>query len=226
MRFLVIEDEKRMALLLKKALEEKNHSVVTAFAGEEGLFAAQQGGFDAIVLDLMLPGLNGFEIARELRNSENRTPVLVLTARDGVGDIVKALDLGVDDYLTKPFALAEFMARLRAVARRGPADHRPQLRISDLVLDPASGQVSRSNKPITLTKTEYALLEFLMRRPGRVLSRNNIIEGVWGNGSDIEDNTLEAFIKRLRTKIDNDYELKLIQTVRGFGYRLQGSSGS
>jgi len=139
---------------------------------------------------------------------------------------VKALDLGVDDYLTKPFALAEFMARLRAVARRGPADHKPQLRIGDLVLDPASGQVSRSNRAITLTKTEYALLEFLMRRPGRVLSRDNIIEGVWGNGSEIEDNTLEAFIKRLRAKIDSDYDLKLIQTVRGFGYRMQGNPGS
>jgi DNA-binding response OmpR family regulator len=226
MRFLIIEDEKRMALLLKKALEEKNHSVVLVFAGDEGLLTAQQGGFDAIVLDLMLPGRNGFEIARDLRASEDRTPVLVLTARDAVADIVKALDLGVDDYLTKPFALAEFMARLRAVARRGPADHKPRLRVGDLVLDPASGQVSRSDKPIALTRTEYALLEFLMRRPGRVLSRDHIIEGVWGNGSDIEDNTLEAFIMRLRAKIDNEYELKLIQTVRGFGYRMQGNSGS
>lgn len=212
-----------MALLLRKALEEKNHFVVVALAGDEGLFAARQGGFDAIVLDLMLPVMNGFEIARQLRASENRTPVLVLTARDAVGDIVKALDLGVDDYLTKPFALAEFMARLRAVARRGPADHRPQLRIGDLVLDPASGEVSRSDKLIALTKTEYALLEFLMRRPGRVLSRNVIIEGVWGNANDIEDNTLEAFIKRLRAKIDNEYELKLIHTIRGFGYRMQGN---
>ncbi|HEY1946035.1 MAG TPA: response regulator transcription factor [Bryobacteraceae bacterium] len=226
LRFLIIEDEKRMALLLKKALEEKNHSVIVAFAGDEGLFAAKQGAFDAIVLDLMLPAMNGFEVARELRASENRTPVLVLTARDGVADIVKALDLGVDDYLTKPFALAEFMARLRAVARRGPADHNPQLRVGDLVLDPASGQVSRSNKAVTLTKTEYALLEFLMRRPGRILSRDTIIEGVWGNGSDIEDNTLEALIKRVRAKIDNDYDVKLIQTVRGFGYRMLGNSGS
>lgn len=226
MRFLIIEDEKRMALLLKKALEEKNHSVTVAFAGDEGLFVAQQGGFDAIVLDLMLPAMNGFEIARELRAAENRTPVLVLTARDSVADIVKALDLGVDDYLTKPFALAEFMARLRAVARRGPADHKPQLRIADLVLDPASGQVSRSNRAVTLTKTEYTLLEFLMRRPGRILSRDTIIEAVWGNASDIEDNTLEALIKRLRAKIDNDYDVKLIQTVRGFGYRMLGNSES
>ncbi len=215
-----------MALLLKKALEEKNHSAVTAFTGPDGLFAAQQSNFDVIVLDLMLPGVDGFEIARTLRGSGDRTPVLVLTARDAVPDIVHALDLGVDDYLTKPFALAEFMARLRAVARRGPADRGPRLTAADLVLDPASGQVSRSDKVIALTRTEYALLEFLMRRPGRVLSRNTLIEGVWGNESDIEDNTLEAFIKRLRAKIDNDYELKLIRTVRGFGYRLQGNSVS
>jgi DNA-binding response OmpR family regulator len=213
-----------MALLLKKALEEKNHSAVAVFTGDDGLFAAQQNTFDVIVLDLMLPGLNGFEVAKELRESGNRTPVLVLTARDTVADIVKALDLGVDDYLTKPFALAEFMARLRAAARRGPADHKPQLKIADLLLDPASGHVSRAKKPITLTKTEYSLLEFLMRRPGRILSRTSIIEGVWGTTSDIEDNTLEAFIKRLRMKIDNDYEVKLIQTVRGFGYRMQGNS--
>ena len=158
MRFLIIEDEKRMALLLKKALEERNHSVTVVFAGDEGLFAAQQGEFDAIVLDLMLPAMNGFEIARELRASGNRTPVLVLTARDAVADIVKALDLGVDDYLTKPFALAEFLARLRSVTRRGPADHNPQLRISDLVLDPASGQVSRAGNAITLTSQGFALI--------------------------------------------------------------------
>jgi len=224
MRVLIVEDEKRMALLLKKALEEKNHSAVTAFAGQDGLFAAQQNDFDVIVLDLMLPGLDGFEVARKLRGSGDKTPVLVLTARDAVADIVKALDLGVDDYLTKPFALAEFMARLRAVARRGPADREPRLIVADLVLDPASGQVSRSDRVIALTKTEYSLLEFLMRRRGRVLSRNAIIEGVWGSESDIEDNPLEAFIKRLRAKIDNDYDLKLVQTVRGFGYRLQGGS--
>jgi DNA-binding response OmpR family regulator len=224
LRVLIVEDEKRMALLLKKALEEKNHLAVTAFTGPDGLFAAQQNNFDAIVLDLMLPGLNGFEVAKKLRSSGDKTPVLVLTARDAVADIVKALDLGVDDYLTKPFALAEFMARLRAVARRGPADREPLLRVADLVLDPASGQASRSDKVIALTRTEYSLLEFLMRRPERVLSRNAIIEGVWGNDSEIEDNTLEAFIMRLRAKIDSEYDLKLIQTVRGFGYRLHGGS--
>jgi DNA-binding response OmpR family regulator len=225
MRVLIIEDEKRMALLLKKALEEKNHSAVTAFNGQEGLSTAQESNFDAIVLDLMLPGLDGFEVARNLRASGDKTPILVLTARDAVADIVKGLDLGVDDYLTKPFALAEFMARIRAVARRGPADREPRLRVADLVLDPASGEVSRSDRAITLTKTEYSLLEFLMRRAGRVLSRNAIIEAVWGHNTDIEDNTLEAYVKRLRAKIDNGHELKLIQTVRGFGYRMQDEQG-
>jgi two-component system response regulator MprA len=223
-RVLIIEDEKRMALLLKKALEEKNHSALTAFTGPDGLSAAQESNFDAIVLDLMLPGLDGFELIRRLRSGGDKTPILVLTARDAVADIVTGLDLGVDDYLTKPFALAEFTARLRAVARRGPADHEPRLKIADLILDPASGEVSRSDRAITLTKTEYLLLEFMMRRPGRVLSRDAIIEAVWGSGSDIEDNTLEAYIKRLRAKVDSDFEMKLIQTVRGFGYRLQNAS--
>ena len=213
-----------MALLLKKALEEKNHSAFTAFTGLDGLSAAQESNFDAIVLDLMLPGLDGFELIRKLRGCGDKTPILVLTARDAIADIVTGLDLGVDDYLTKPFALAEFMARLRAVARRGPADREPRLRVADLMLDPASGEVSRSDRVIPLTKTEYSLLEFMMRRSGRVLSRDAIIEGVWGSASDIEDNTLEAYIKRLRAKIDSDCELKLIQTVRGFGYRLQNGS--
>lgn len=224
MRALIIEDEKRMALLLKKALEEKNHSAVTAFTGNDGLSTAQESNFDVIVLDLMLPGLDGFEIVRKLREAGDKTPILVLTARDAVTDIVEGLDLGVDDYLTKPFALAEFMARLRAVARRGPADREPRLRVADLVLDPASGEVYRSDRVIALTRTEYSLLEFLMRRPGRVLTRDAIIQGVWGHSTDIEDNTLEAYIMRLRAKVDTGYELKLIQTVRGFGYRLQNGS--
>jgi DNA-binding response OmpR family regulator len=213
-----------MALLLKKALEEKNHSAVTAFTGNDGLSTAQESNFDVIVLDLMLPGLDGFEIVRKLREAGDKTPILVLTARDAVTDIVEGLDLGVDDYLTKPFALAEFMARLRAVARRGPADREPRLRVADLVLDPASGEVYRSDRVIALTRTEYSLLEFLMRRPGRVLTRDAIIQGVWGHSTDIEDNTLEAYIMRLRAKVDTGYELKLIQTVRGFGYRLQNGS--
>lgn len=225
MRVLIVEDEKRMAHLLKKALEEKSHSAVLAFSGKDGLAEAQNQDFDALVLDLMLPTMDGFEVAKQLRQANNRVPILVLTARDGVADIVKALDLGVDDYLTKPFALAEFMARLRAVARRGPANQLPRLIVRDLVMDTATCEVFRSEKSIALTRTEYALLEFMMRRPGRLLTRNALIEGVWGTQTTIEANTLEVFVKQLRAKIDNDHEFKLIQTVRGFGYRLREGSG-
>jgi len=213
-----------MAHLLRKTLEEKAHSVELAFSGPDGLFLAQNQEFDAIVLDLMLPAIDGFEVARRLRQAKNRVPILVLTARDSVADIVRALDLGVDDYLTKPFALAEFVARLRSVARRGPAMQPAQLSIDDLVLDPATGEVFRNGNRIVLTKTEYAVLEFFMRRPGRLLTRAAIIEGVWGNATEIEVNTVEAFIKQLRAKVDSESEKKLIHTVRGFGYRFQDSS--
>jgi DNA-binding response OmpR family regulator len=206
-------------------LEEKSHSAVVAFDGRDGLALAESGEFDAIVLDLMLPGMDGFEVVRRLRSAKNRVPVLVLTARDTVGDIVATLDLGVDDYLTKPFAMAEFMARLRAVARRGPAVRGVRLEVADLVLDPATAEVTRGGALVALTRTEYMLLECLMRRANHVLSRDSIIERVWGSGAEIEGNTLEAFIKSLRAKIDNDREIKLIQTVRGVGYRLQTGVG-
>jgi DNA-binding response OmpR family regulator len=220
-----VEDKKNLALMLKKGLEEKSHSAVVAFDGRDGLALAESGEFDAIVLDLMLPGMDGFEVVRRLRSAKNRVPVLVLTARDTVGDIVATLDLGVDDYLTKPFAMAEFMARLRAVARRGPAVRGVRLEVADLVLDPATAEVTRGGALVALTRTEYMLLECLMRRANHVLSRDSIIERVWGSGAEIEGNTLEAFIKSLRAKIDNDREIKLIQTVRGVGYRLQTGVG-
>jgi DNA-binding response OmpR family regulator len=225
MHVLIVEDKKNLALMLKKGLEEKSHSAVVAFDGRDGLALAESGEFDAIVLDLMLPGMDGFEVVRRLRSAKNRVPVLVLTARDTVGDIVSTLDLGVDDYLTKPFAMAEFMARLRAVARRGPAVRGVRLEVADLVLDPATAEVSRGGALVALTRTEYMLLEYLMRRANHVLSRDSIIERVWGSGAEIEGNTLEAFIKSLRAKIDNDREIKLIQTVRGVGYRLQTGVG-
>jgi len=225
MYVLIVEDKKNLALMLKKGLEEKSHSAVVAFDGRDGLALAESGEFDAIVLDLMLPGMDGFEVVRRLRSAKNRVPVLVLTARDTVGDIVSTLDLGVDDYLTKPFAMAEFMARLRAVARRGPAVRGVRLEAADVVLDPATAEVTRGGTLVALTRTEYMLLEYLMRRANHVLSRDSIIERVWGSGAEIEGNTLEAFIKSLRAKIDNDREIKLIQTVRGVGYRLQTGVG-
>jgi DNA-binding response OmpR family regulator len=222
---LIVEDKKSLALMLKKGLEETNDSVVVAFDGRSGLTHAETEQFDAIVLDLMLPGIDGFEIVRSLRSANNRVPVLVLTARDTVHDIVATLDLGVDDYLTKPFAMAEFRARLRAAVRRGPAIQRVRLEVADIVLDLATGEVTRGGTPVALTRTEYILLEYLMRRVNFVLSRNSIIERVWGNDADIEENTLEAFIKSLRAKIDNNREPKLIQTVRGVGYRLKAGGG-
>ena len=221
MHILIVEDRKSLALMLKKGLEEKGHSAVVALDGLSGLAHAETGGFDAVVLDLMLPGIDGHEVIRRLRADKHQVPVLALTARDTVGDIVTTLDLGVDDYLTKPFAMAEFMARLRAVARKGPTVQHVRLEVADLVLDPVRGEITRAGTPVALTRTEYVLLEFLMRRAGHVLSRDAIMERVWGGNVEIEDNTLEVFIKTLRAKIDGDREVKLIQTVRSVGYRLR-----
>jgi len=210
-----------MAQMLKRAVDEKGHSSDLAFTGREGLERARANEYDVIVLDLMLPDIDGFEIAQTLRSEMHRVPILVLTARDTVADMVRALDLGADDYLTKPFALAELMARLRAISRRGPVLQSPVLNVADITLNPATCEVLRGEIPITLTRTEYLLLEFLMRRPARVLSKAAIIAAVWSTDKNITENTLEAFIKLLRAKIDDGREEKLIQTIRGFGYRLQ-----
>ncbi|MEK7754426.1 MAG: response regulator transcription factor, partial [Acidobacteriota bacterium] len=169
----------------------------------------------------MLPGMNGFDIARHLRRNRRQTPILMLTARDAVPDIVQGLDLGADDYLTKPFSFEVLLARLRALARRGPAAHPVLLQVADLVLNPATREVSRSGVPVNLTRTEYSLLEFLMRRPGQVISRTTLIEAVWRFEREIESNTLEAFIHLLRSKIDAGHRTKLIHTVRGVGYTLR-----
>ena len=223
MRVLIIEDEKGMAELLKKGLEEENHRVALAFDGLEGLELAKVYEFDAIVLDLMLPKVDGFEVAQRLRHSGNQTPILILTARDAVPDIVKGLDLGADDYLTKPFSFEEFLARLRTVARRGSAPRPTRLQVADLTLDPASHQATRGCREIRLSPTEYRLLELLMRREGRVVSRTAIVEAVWGLENDIEENTLDAFVRLLRGKVDKGFSPKLIQTVRGIGYCLRES---
>jgi DNA-binding response OmpR family regulator len=220
MRVLIVEDEKKMAALLKEGLEEENHSVSTAFDGRAGLEFATSSDFDAIILDLMLPGLDGFEVARRLRKRQNQTPILVLTARDAIADIAKALDLGADDYLTKPFSFVELLARLRALARRGSSPRPPLLKVADLILDPAARRVSRGNCEIHLSPTEYRLLEILMRRAGRVVSRDTIVNAVWGFEQDVEENTLDAFVRLLRSKVDKGFEPKLIQTVRGIGYSV------
>jgi DNA-binding response OmpR family regulator len=220
MRVLIVEDERKMAELLKEGLEEENHLVSIAFDGRAGLEFATSSEFDAIVLDLMLPGLDGFEVARRLRRRQNETPILVLTARDAIADIAKALDLGADDYLTKPFSFVELLARLRAVARRGSGPRPTLLKAADLVLDPAARRVSRGSFEIHLSPTEYRLLEILMRRVGRVVPRDAIVNGVWGLEQDVEENTLDAFVRLLRSKVDKGFEPKLIQTVRGIGYSV------
>jgi len=221
MRVLIVEDERAMAELLKKGLEEENHRAALAFDGVQGLELAKTYEFDAIVLDLMLPRVDGFEVARRLRHAGNQTPILILTARDSVADIVKGLDLGADDYLTKPFSFEVFLARLRTVVRRGSAPRPTCWRVADLTLDPGSRQALRGRREIRLSPTEYRLLELLMRKAGRVVTRTAIVEAVWGLENDVEENTLDAFVRLLRGKVDKGFSLKLIQTVRGIGYCLR-----
>ena len=219
MRILIVEDDNSMADLLKKGLEEEDHVVSVARDGAAALEFTGSYQFDVIVLDWMLPRMDGTEVARRLRKSGNKTPILMLTARDAVPDVVKGLDAGADDYLTKPFSFAEFLARLRALARRPAAASRGnRLEIADLALDPGTHQVFRGRQELRLTATEYRLLEFLMRRAGGVASRRAIVEAVWGLDAEVEENTLDAFVRLLRTKVDHGHKKPLIQTVRGFGY--------
>src|SRR5579862_5336462 len=221
MQVLVVEDERRMAELLRQGLEEEGHSVVLAGNGRDGLAIAEAHRFDAIILDVMLPGLDGFSVARKLRAARNQTPILMLTARDATHDVIEGLNLGADDYLVKPFSFDVLLARLRAVSRRGPIPQPVSLRMADLSLDPASREVMRGARRISLTRTEYSLLELLMRRAGRVVPRDNLIEAVWGFDSEVRNNTLDAFIRLLRDKVDAVGESKLIHTVRGVGYCLR-----
>lgn len=217
-----MEDDRSMAALLKKGLEEENQVVSAAFDGPSGMELAKSYEFDVIILDWMLPVMDGVEVMRRLRKAGNFTPILMLTARDAMPDIVTGLDSGADDYLTKPFSFTEFLARLRALARRpNTISHVKQLQVDDLVIDPATHQVFRGEREVQLTPTEYKLLEFLVRRTGRVASRQAIVEAVWGLESEVEENTLDAFVRLLRKKVDQQHKVKLIQTVRGFGYCLR-----
>ena len=221
MRVLIVEDERKMADVRKKGLEEQGHSVTLAHTGTEGFALAQTLSFEAMVLDIMLPGFDGCEVARRLRKADNGTPILILTARDGEADLVRGLNLGADDYLTKPFSFVEFVARLHAVSRRGSAFRSSKLRAADLVLDPTTHEVYRGEERISLTRKEYLLLELLLRNAGRVLRRETIINTVWGTHEEVENNTLDVFIKHLRNKVDDGHKVKLIHTVRGFGYCLR-----
>lgn len=213
-----------MADLLRQGLEEANHSVTVARDGLEGFHAAAESEFDAVVLDVMMPGMDGIEMTRRLRLAGRQVPILILTARDAAADIVRGLDAGADDYLTKPFALKVLLARLRALVRRGGNPSLPVLRVDDLVLDPAARAVMRSGRVVSLTATEFRLLETLMRRAGRALSRTSIIEAVWGFEEEIEPNTVDAFIRLLREKIEGGSSRKLIHTVRGYGYVMREDS--
>jgi len=221
MQVLVVEDERRMAELLRQGLEEEGHSVVIAADGRDGLAMAESHSFDAILLDVMLPGIDGFSVARRLRASRNQTPILMLTARDTNQDVVASLNLGADDYLVKPFAFDVLLARLRAVSRRGAIPQPVPVQVQDLSLDPASREVIRAGRRIALTRTEYGLLELLMCRAGRVVAREHLIEAVWGFDADVRGNTLDAFIRLLREKVDVAGCGKLIHTVRGIGYCLR-----
>jgi DNA-binding response OmpR family regulator len=220
MRLLVVEDDKRMAAVLCQALEEEGHAVTVAHDGRSGLDVASATDFDVLVLDVMLPGVDGFSIARRLRAAQIRTPILMLTARDQASDIVEGLDLGADDYLTKPFSLDVLLARVRAVGRRGPIPQAVCLRVADLEMNLGTRDVRRGGVPVALTRTEYAVLELLMRASGRVVSRETLLDHVWSNES-IESNTLDAFIRLLRGKVDGSGQTKLIHTVRGIGYCLR-----
>lgn len=221
MRLLVVEDEMRMLELLRRGLTEEGHTVLCAADGNEAWFKLREQEFDVVILDVMLPKMSGFELALQMRMQKNATPVLMLTAKDSVPDIVHGLDLGADDYMTKPFSFNELLLRLRAVKRRASACQPAKLQVADLWLDPVTHQVSRGGEAISLTRTEYSLLERLMSNAGRVVPRDMLILSVWGRKPEIEDNTLDAFMRLLRHKIDNHGRQRLIRTVRGVGYTLR-----
>ena len=210
-----------MAELLRQGLMEDGHAVTVAYDGRDGLAFAQPGSFDLMILDVMLPGLSGLEIARHLRARHDRTPVLMLTARDAASDIVQGLDTGADDYLTKPFSFEVLLARVRAVGRRGPIAQPVVLETAGLTLHLGTREVRRGDRKIELTRTEYAILEVLMRRADRVSTREALIESVWGTDSEIESNTLDAFVRLLRAKIEAAGESRILRTVRGVGYCLR-----
>ncbi len=221
MRILIAEDETAMASLLEQGLTEENHTVCVARDGLAAIEFARIYEFDAIVLDVMLPKVEGFEVARRLRAAHCEVPILMLTARDAIPDITRGLDAGADDYLTKPFAFAVLLARLRAITRRAPHPAPTLLGLADLEFNPATQRVTRSGQIIPLTATEYRLLEYMLRRVGRVLTRSAILEAVWGFDDPVEENTLDAFISLLRNKVDKGFRPRLIHTARSVGYVME-----
>lgn len=221
MRILVVEDEAKVASFIRKALEEESYAVDVCSDGATGLDLGQSGAYDLIVLDIMLPGMTGLEVLKGLRNARIKTPVLLLTALSKVDQKVKGLDAGADDYLTKPFAIDELLARVRALLRRGAGEASGLLQVDDLVLNPSTREVTRGGQRIELTAKEYALLEYLMRNAGRVLTRPMISEHVWNQDFDTFTNVIDVYMNYLRNKIDRGRTRALIQTVRGSGYVLK-----
>jgi two-component system OmpR family response regulator len=225
MRVLIVEDEAKMAGLLRKGLRQEGFAVDLAGKGEDALWMAGSTEYDAIVLDLMLPGIDGIEVCRRLRGDGVWSPILMLTARDGVRDRVAGLDSGADDYLVKPFSYAELLARLRALARRGGGERPTELRVGDLRLDPAARKVRRGDREILLSAKEFAVLEVFMRRSGEVLSRFQLLEHAWDYEYENRSNIVDSYVRFLRRKVDKPFGVRSIETVRGVGYRLRQDGG-
>jgi two-component system, OmpR family, response regulator len=223
-RVLVVEDEPKMAHLLRRGLTERGDVVEVAPTGEDALAMTALADFDLVLLDVMLPGLDGFEVCRRLRREHSTLPVLMLTARTSLPDRVRGLDLGADDYLAKPFSLEELLARIRAVTRRSPVARSPVLQVGDLTLDPAARQVRRGDVQVALSAKELALLETFMRRPGQVLTREQLLEHAWDAAYDNRSNVVDVYVGYLRAKVDRPFGRHSLETVRGIGYRLAGGS--
>lgn len=220
MRILLVEDNRRLNDSLKLSLTEDGYAVDSAFTGPEGEELAGMAPYDAIILDVMLPGKDGMAVCRDIRRSNIHTPVLMLTARDTVDDRVQGLDSGADDYLVKPFALSELRARLRALLRRDSPNKSAVLQVADLTLDPATHRVERAGQAIELTTREFSFLEYLMRNPSRLVTREMVEEHLWSYDYEGASNVVDVYVRRLRRKIDDPFDLKLLETVRGAGYRL------
>ena len=221
MRILLVEDEKKIAAFIERGLTEQHYTVDVAQDGNEGLYLAEVNPYDLVILDIMLPGKDGFAVCRELRKQKNEVPILMLTARDDVRDKIYGLDSGADDYLTKPFAFGEFLARVRVLLRRNRAVKTTVLKVGDLELDQLSHDVTRAGKTIELTATEYALLEYLMIHDGQVVTRTMISEHVWNQDFDSFSNVINVYINYLRKKVDAGFPVKLIHSVRGRGYMIK-----
>ncbi len=220
MRVLVVEDERKLGELLRRGLDEEGYAADLADRGEEALWMVKAVDYDVIVLDVMLPGMDGFETCRRMREGGVWAPVLMLTARDAVDDRVSGLDVGADDYLTKPFAFEELLARLRALTRRAPAERPPVLEIGDLRLDPGAHRAWRADHELELSAKEFALLELFMRRPGMTLSRTQLLDGAWDIAFESRSNVIDVYVRYLREKIDRPFGRHSIETIRGVGYRL------